>query len=93
MTYWVEYKKDKWARENLMTDSIDEARAKAYAVIKNDHTNKAEIFNSRYAVKSEGTLYFLGGYYGWYLWVSHKGRVHHTYHVRPNGKLNGRVKD
>lgn len=93
MVYWVEYSKNRGIRENLMTNSIDVARAKAYAVIKKDNLNKAEIFNSRYATKSEGVLYYLGGYYGWYLWQSHKGRVYHAYHVSPNGKLNGRVKD
>lgn len=91
MTYWVEYSKYKGIRENLMTDSIEEARKKAYRVISKG--GDAKIFKSRHAQKSEGVLYYLGGYYGTVFWISHTGKVYHAYYVKSNGKLNGRAKE
>lgn len=93
MTYWVEYKHMKGIRENLMTDSIVEARKKAYRVVDHDVKKSAMIYASKDAYVPVGSLFFLGGYYGWMLWNSYTGKTYHAYHVGKDGELYGRAKE
>lgn len=92
MTYWVEYNTITGIRENLMTDSIIEARAKAYRVVYNNRRGCARIFASSTARSPEGSLRYTGKYYGM-IWgvIRHGDAI--NYYILSDGTLHGKVKD
>lgn len=92
MTYWVEYSFQKGIRENLMTDSVTDARRIALRVCKNaykkDYRSSAILYSSKMS-KPIGKIYFMGGYYGWWLWmpIDKRGVERIPYHILSDGHI------